>query len=969
VTVPHSSFQPVPDMKTRLLTPASTVLVLNALLFLVVPTVCRAVDLGGHVGVKYDHPYGGVHEGLFLQKDLALIYQPGQLSERGEADHPIAAMSGESSFKVDWQRRSLANGEWYNASCKVSARAWKTGAFNEGTTIDGTIRELYAWPRADHYIDLGLQQRRVDEGETDYTGTSLNVRFRIKMVMNINHTQNTVLSIAGYFGPPPGQPTPAWQIVYVNNSDTALIQNNLVIEQWTPTLAFGVNIPGATRNMQMKADSIARCYNRLSYASIPVSVQADAQLYVSGYQVLDPQGNLLWEYSADANGTPDDKWALVFRDGSGGGSEGDFKSMAMGAPAGPQDGTLTLTPASPFTPSTPLTVTFANWTSPNLPLTYEVLVDGQVVSPVGSNAVRTFTGPANPGPHELTGRVRGANGVTTELSQTFSVNAPPSPTVVPLNGGLEPLELLGGGVPTSYGDWAGDQAKIVTAENGITPHEGSHMARILGTEPGGAGTDSEGNLIQLVDLTAYAAQIAAGNLPLTVSARANRVAGTGNTDNGFAIRVIARSGSPGSSTDLLTNTTTINTDANPATWEVMLNTLTLPAGTTHLHLNVMALENVSASSSPPEFDGHYVDDVRIAIGGLVRPSSALLDYTFNSGLVPAGAATYGTATVSGTGGVGDSGVLKVVNAVNGQQGNLVISEFSGGTAQTGFLAAWDMRLGGGSSPPADGMSFNWAVDLPNAVSGDENGAGSGLSICFKLYTSPGIHIRWAGTTLAVLSVPYTSLVTGSGYVPAIVRLDADGLVRVAYNGLSVSAYIPGWTSLAGGKFSFAGRTGGYNVNAWADNLAIQTFPGAPLQTFTNAMNTAGLSGPSAAPDAIPHHDGVKNLLKYAFNMNLAAADSATMPPSGNSGLPGITAQLNGANSIFRFEFLRRKNSGLIYTPQKSGELTNPASWVPLTDTPTVIPIDANWERLIYEEPYNATLIPRCFGRVQVTLPQ
>jgi hypothetical protein len=43
--------------------------------------------------------------------------------------------------------------------------------------------------------------------------------------------------------------------------------------------------------------------------------------------------------------------------------------------------------------------------------------------------------------------------------------------------------------------------------------------------------------------------------------------------------------------------------------------------------------------------------------------------------------------------------------------------------------------------------------------------------------------------------------------------------------------------------------------------------------------------------------------------------------------------------------------------------------VPLTDTPTVIPIDANWERLIYEEPYNATLIPRCFGRVQVTLPQ
>ena len=29
-------------------------------------------------------------------------------------------------------------------------------------------------------------------------------------------------------------------------------------------------------------------------------------------------------------------------------------------------------------------------------------------------------------------------------------------------------------------------------------------------------------------------------------------------------------------------------------------------------------------------------------------------------------------------------------------------------------------------------------------------------------------------------------------------------------------------------------------------------------------------------------------------------------------LPGITAQPNGAASIFRYEFLRRKNSGLIY---------------------------------------------------------
>jgi len=42
--------------------------------------------------------------------------------------------------------------------------------------------------------------------------------------------------------------------------------------------------------------------------------------------------------------------------------------------------------------------------------------------------------------------------------------------------------------------------------------------------------------------------------------------------------------------------------------------------------------------------------------------------------------------------------------------------------------------------------------------------------------------------------------------------------------------------------------------------------------------------------------------------------------------------------------------------------------VPLTDAPTVISIDATWERVIYKEPYNAATTPRSFGRVQVTLP-
>ena len=50
---------------------------------------------------------------------------------------------------------------------------------------------------------------------------------------------------------------------------------------------------------------------------------------------------------------------------------------------------------------------------------------------------------------------------------------------------------------------------------------------------------------------------------------------------------------------------------------------------------------------------------------------------FNSGL-PAGATLYGTAVVEPTGGVGDSGCLKLTKAINGQLGSIVLDDLDGG---------------------------------------------------------------------------------------------------------------------------------------------------------------------------------------------------------------------------------------------------------------------------------------------------
>lgn len=123
--------------------------------------------------------------------------------------------------------------------------------------------------------------------------------------------------------------------------------------------------------------------------------------------------------------------------------------------------------------------------------------------------------------------------------------------------------------------------------------------------------------------------------------------------------------------------------------------------------------------------------------------------------------------------------------------------------------------------------------------------------------------------------------------------------------------------------------------------------------------------PDRAAAAIPHHDGVPNLMKYAFNMDASRSDNRVMARgTGTAGLPLIAPAQAGATPVFRFEFLRRIGSGLVYTPQRSSSLVS-GSWTPLTSTPTVVPVNAQWERVIYEEPVTDAM---SFGRVEVTLP-
>jgi hypothetical protein len=139
----------------------------------------------------------------------------------------------------------------------------------------------------------------------------------------------------------------------------------------------------------------------------------------------------------------------------------------------------------------------------------------------------------------------------------------------------------------------------------------------------------------------------------------------------------------------------------------------------------------------------------------------------------------------------------------------------------------------------------------------------------------------------------------------------------------------------------------------------------PQQKFTNATSAAALTGPDALATAAPMNDGISNLEKYAFNLDLLSRDRRTLSPgTGTAGLPVITFP---TATVMRVEYLRRIGSGLIYVPKKSSSPQSSA-WQNLSAPPTVTPIDASWERVHHDEVFLPGTTSSMFGTVEVTLP-
>ncbi len=103
-------------------------------------------------------------------------------------------------------------------------------------------------------------------------------------------------------------------------------------------------------------------------------------------------------------------------------------------------------------------------------------------------------------------------------------------------------------------------------------------------------------------------------------------------------------------------------------------------------------------------------------------------------------------------------------------------------------------------------------------------------------------------------------------------------------------------------------------------------------------------------------------------LNPTRPDIAVLRPgTGTAGLPVARLTGSAGNQRLTIEFVRRKNAGLTYTVQFANSPAG-ASFQPAVNTPTVTPIDANWERVIVEDNVTTGDQALRFGRVRVTSP-
>ena len=143
-------------------------------------------------------------------------------------------------------------------------------------------------------------------------------------------------------------------------------------------------------------------------------------------------------------------------------------------------------------------------------------------------------------------------------------------------------------------------------------------------------------------------------------------------------------------------------------------------------------------------------------GSLATAQAGNFFADFNNGLVPANATVYGNATVLASGGYTNSGFLELTPAVASQSAGFILNDLDAGVPVASFTASYKCLIGGGGYTGADGISFNFAPDLP-ADTISAQGAGTGLTVAFETFlngfTAPSLDVMVGGYQVMTSILP------------------------------------------------------------------------------------------------------------------------------------------------------------------------------------------------------------------------
>ncbi len=211
-----------------------------------------------------------------------------------------------------------------------------------------------------------------------------------------------------------------------------------------------------------------------------------------------------------------------------------------------------------------------------------------------------------------------------------------------------------------------------------------------------------------------------------------------------------------------------------------------------------------------------------AVSGMA-PVTIATDFSAGA---PAGTAIYGTSAYD----VGN-GILSLNGGGASQAGSLIISNPYPTKRISAFTASFKVRITDTSAEPADGFSFNFANDIPDAATSAqaaENGAGTGFSFCIDNYrfanypaggtaNTSGMKVRYNNVDLVGIQTPSWGY---GAFIPVSITVTPTGGCTIMVNNTNAfTLALPGYAP-ALGRFGVFARTGGAFESHAIDDLNV-----------------------------------------------------------------------------------------------------------------------------------------------------